>query len=254
MFAGWTPEGPEIMPSCDLTFTAVYNIVSQSDDFDVSATYLPGCFNEEITLDVALIQGEREPGGVYMVEGEYYKQVGLYNIKTVNEKSEVIQPNEGYRVTIKLAIPEAYKNYTSFMIYHRFTGGGREQLSTENGTIRIENGYLVFDVTKFSEFEVFVPSAYIKITQLPDKTVYYYKTAKELDLTGLRIRYTKADGTTKTLTDSSALTVTGFDSSKVGKQTITVKYGQYSDTFEVTVKYNWWQWIIYVLFLGFLKR
>jgi len=254
MFAGWTPEVPEIMPSSNLTFTAVYYIVSQSDDYDVSATYLTGSFNEDVTLEVAKIQGEREPGGVYMVEGEYYKQVGLYNIKMVNRNSEVVQPNDGYKVTIRIAIPEAYKNNKTFMVYHRFTGGGREQLSTENGTLKVENGYLVFDVTKFSEFEIFVPSPYIKITQLPDKTVYYYNTAKELDLSGIRIRYTKADGTTKTLTDSSALTVTGFDGSKVGKQTITVKYGQYSDTFEITVKYNWWQWIIHVLFLGFLKR
>lgn len=254
VFAGWTPEVPETMPSNDLTFTAVYYIVSQSADYDVSATYLPACYNEQVTLDVDLIKGEREPGGVYMVEGEYYKQVGLYNIKTVNENGEVIQPNDGYKVTIRLAIPEAYKNNKTFMIYHRFTGGGREQLSTENGTLRVENGYLVFDVTKFSEFEVFVPSAYIKITQLPNKTVYYYNTAKELDLSGIRIKFTKADGTTKTLTDSSALTVTGFDGSKVGEQTVTVKYGQYSDTFEVTVKYNWWQWIIYVLFGFFIKK
>ncbi len=253
VFAGWTPEVPETMPSNSLTFTAVFVIVSQSDDFDVSATYLPGCFDEEVTLEVDLIQGDREPGGVYMVEGEYYKQVGLYNIKTVNGNAEVIQPNEGYKVTIRMAIPEAYKNNKSFMVYHRFTGGGREQLSTENGTLKVENGYLVFEVTKFSEFEIFVPTSHIKITQLPDKTVYYYNTAKELDLTGLRIRYTNSDGTTKMLNESSPLTVTGFDGTQVGKQTITVKYGQYSDTFDVTVKYNWWQWIIYVLFLGLFK-
>lgn len=253
-FTGWSPEIPEIMPSNNLSFTAVYVVVSQSADYDVLATYLPGCYNENVTLEVTKIQGEREPGGIYMVDGEYYKQVGLYNIKTVNENSEIVQPNEGYKVTIRLAIPDAYKDNTTFMIYHRFTDGGREQLSTENGTLRIENGYLVFEVSKFSEFEVFVPAPYIKITQLPDKTVYYYNTADELDLTGLRILYKKADGTTKVLTDSSAITVTGFDGSKVGEQTITVKYGQYSDTFNVTVKYNWWQWIIYVLFFGIFKR
>ncbi len=253
VFVGWSPEVPETMPSYNLTFTAVYNVVLQSGDFNVSATYLLGCYDENVTLEVALIEGDREPGGVYMVDGEYYKQIGLYNIKTVNENSEVVQPNEGYKVTIRIAIPEAYKNQTSFMIYHRFTGGGREQLSTSAGTLRIENGYLVFEVTKFSEFEIFVPAAYIKITHLPDKTVYYYNTAKELDLTGLRIRYTNSNGTTKMLNESSPLTVTGFDGTQVGKQTITVKYGQYSDTFDVTVKYNWWQWIIHVLFLGLFK-
>lgn len=251
IFAGWSPEVPETMPSNSLTFTAVFVIVSQSDDFDVSATYLTGCFDDEVSLEVALIQGDREPGGVYMVEGEYYKQVGLYNIKTVNGNSEVVQPNEGYKVTIRIAIPEAYKNNKTFMVYHRFTGGGREQLSTENGTLKVENGYLVFDVTKFSEFEIFVPSPYIKITQLPAKTVYAY--GEDIDLGGISVIYSNSDGVKKVVTDTDHLVISGYNSKKIGTQTVTVRYGTYSDTFEVTVRYNWWQWIIYVMFFGLFK-
>lgn len=251
VFVGWTPQIPDEMPSGDLIFHAVFNKFSKSEDYDVSATYSPGCFDEEISLDVAEITGDREPGGVYMVEDEYYKQIGLYNIKAVNSNSEVIQPNEGYTVTIKMAIPEAYKNRTEFMVYHRFTGGGREQLSTENGTLRVENGYLIFEVSEFSEFEIFIPSASVKITHLPDKTTYNYNT-DEIDLTGIRLRYTKPDGTSKVITDTSLMTVKGFDGTKLGKQTVTVSYGQYSDTFEVEVVYTWWQWIVRILFLGFL--
>lgn len=252
-FIGWTPEVPEIMPSDNLSFTAVYATVSQSADYDVSATYYPGCFDEEVTLEVDLIQGEREPGGVYMVDGEYYKQVGLYNIKTVNENSEVIQPNDGYKVTIRLAIPEAYKNQTSFMIYHRFVDGGREQLSTENGTLKVENGYLVFDVTKFSEFEIFIPavSPSMRISRLPDKTIYVYKT-DDIDLTGIKLTITRSDGTTKSVTDTKHIYVTDFDNTVVGTQTVTVKYGQYTDTMEVEVVYTWWQQLIRILFFGFL--
>lgn len=265
VFAGWSPEVPETMPSNSLTFTAVFVIVSRSDEFDVSATYLTGCFDEEVTLEVASIQGEREPGGIYMVDGEYYKQVGLYNIKTVNEKSEIVQPNEGYKVTIRLAIPEAYKNEISFMIYHRFAGGGREQLSTENGTLKVENGYLVFDVTKFSEFEVFVktdkpaepetpiekviPS--IKITALPAKTVYTY--GEDIDLTGIRVVYTNSNSEKKVVTNTNYLSLSGYDSKEIGTQTVTVKYGNCSDTFEVTVKYTFWQWIIKILTFGLFK-
>lgn len=255
VFAGWTPEVSETMPSNSLTFTAVFVIVSQSDDYDVSATYYPGCFDEEVTLEVDLIKGEREPGGVYMVDGEYYKQVGLYNIKPINENGDVIQPNDGYKVTIRLAIPEAYKNQNSFMIYHRFVEGGREQLSTANGTIRIENGYLIFDVTKFSEFEIFIPvpavSTSMRISRLPDKTTYVYKT-DEIDLTGIRLTITKPDGTTKSVTDTKHIYVTDFDNSVVGTQTVTVKYGQYTDTMEVNVVYTWWQQLIRIFLLGFL--
>ena len=251
IFAGWSPEVPETMPSNSLTFTAVFVIVSQSDDYDVSATYLPGCFDEEINLDVALIEGEREPGGVYMVEGEYYKQIGLYNIKTVNGNAEVVQPNEGYKVTIRLAIPEEYKNNKTFMVYHRFTGGGREQLSTENGTLKVENGYLVFDVTKFSEFEIFVPIPYIKITQLPAKTVYKY--GESIDLSGIKVIYSNSDGVKNAVTDTDYLVVNGYNSKEIGTQTVTVRYGTYTDTFEVTVKYTFLQWIIRIFSFGLIR-
>ncbi|MBQ7122393.1 MAG: leucine-rich repeat protein [Clostridia bacterium] len=250
VFAGWSPAIPDEMPAMPLQFTAVFNKFSKSEDYDVSATFLPEAFSEEVSLNVTEITADREPGGVYMVEGEYYKQIGLYNIKALNAASAVVQPNEGYTVTIKMAIPDAYKNRADFMVYHRFTGGGREQLSTENGTLRVENGYLIFVVSQFSEFEIFVPTASMKISHLPDKTSYFY--GEDIDLTGIRLRYTKADGTTKSITDASAMTVSGYDSTKTGKQTVTVRYGQYTDTFEVTVSYSLWQWIIRILFLGFL--
>ena len=262
VFAGWSPAVPETMPSNSLAFTAVFVKVIHSDKFDVSATFQSGCFDEDVSLNVAEIEGDREPGGVYMVEGEYYKQVGLYNIKTVNENSEVVQPNEGYKVTIRLAIPEAYKNEASFMIYHRFVDGGREQLSTANGTLKVENGYLVFDVTKFSEFEVFVktdkpaepetpvekvtPS--INITTPPNKTTYAY--AEDIDLTGIRVVYTNSDGEKKVVTDTKHITVSGYNSKQIGTQTVTVKYADCSDTFEVKVRYTFWQWIIKIFTFG----
>ena len=265
VFAGWSPAVPETMPSNSLTFTAVFVKVIHSDKFDVSATFQSGCFDEDVSLDVAEIEGDREPGGVYMVDGEYYKQVGLYNIKTVNKNSEIVQPNKGYKVTIRFAIPEAYKNITSFMIYHRFSGGGREQLSTSAGTLRIENGYLVFEVTQFSEFEILVktdkpaepetpaektePS--LRISVLPVKTVYAF--AEDLDLTGISVIYTNANGEKKVITNTDLLTVSGYDSRKTGTQTVTVSYGNCSATFEVTVKYTFWQWILRIITLGLYR-
>lgn len=267
-FVGWTPEVPETMPYDlydSLMFTAVFNKITKAENYDVTVLFPDKAFDEPISLDVAEIQGDREPGGVYMVDGEYYKQVGLYNIKPVNENGNVIQPNEGYKVTIRLAIPEAYRNQSSFMIYHRFVDGGREQLSTSAGTLRIENGYLVFDVTRFSEFEIFVktdkpaepeipvekkePS--IRISVLPVKTVYAF--AEELDLTGISVVYTNADGEKKVITNTKHLAVSGYDSRKTGTQTVTVNYGNCTDTFEVTVRYTFWQWIIRIFTFGLYK-
>lgn len=250
-FTGWSPEIPETMPSHGLMFTAKFNEVTKSDKYDVSASYEEGCFDEDVTLDVNEIETEREPGGVYMVEGKYYDQVGLYNIKALNESSDIVQPNDGYKVTIRIALPEAYKNQKEFVIYHRFVGGGREQLSTAAGTVRVENGYLIFEVESFSEFEILVPTASIRVVSAPAKTVYRY--GEDIDLTGINVVYTDDEGKTKTVTNTSLLTVSGYDSKEIGKQTVTVSYGQHRDTFEVEVKYSFWQWLIRILFLGLIK-
>lgn len=250
-FVGWTPEIPDAMPSANISFQAVFKVVTKSEEFDVSATYSADAFDESISLDVNEIEGDREPGGVYMVEGKYYDQVGLYNIKAVNGNSDVVQPNEGHTVTLRIPIPEAYKNRTAFVIYHRFVDGGREQLSTANGTLKVENGYLVFDVSSFSEFEVLAVAPSIKIVREPVKTVYAY--GEEIDLTGIKVIFISSDGKEKVVTKTEYLTVSDYDSSKIGTQTVTVKYGNYSDTLKVKVRYTFWQWIAKILTFGMFK-
>lgn len=250
LFVRWFPEVPDVMPSEDLYFAAVFDKVLKSDNFDVSVTYSPDCFDEEISLDVSEITENREPGGIYMVDGKTYKQVGIFNIKVVSESNEVIQPNEGHKVTIKIAIPKAYNDRTDFVLYHRFVDGGREQLSTSAGTITVADGYLIFEVSKFSEFELLVKSGNMSISKLPQKLNYSYK--ENINLEGIELKITNADDTVNYITDTSLMTVSGFDSSETGKQTVTVTCNGFSDTFEVNVSYNWWQWIIRILFLGFL--
>ena len=73
-----------------------------------------------------------------------------------------------------------------------------------------------------------------------------------LNLSGLALNMTYADGTTETVTDTSKMNVTGFDNSKTGTQTVTVEYEGVTASFDVTVSYAWWQWIIRILLLGFL--
>lgn len=251
VFVGWSPEIPEVMPSEGLTFTAVYNIFSQAEGYDVSATYSVDAFDEPVSLDVKEVEGEREPGGVYMVDGQNYNQVGLYNIKAVNEAEKVVQPNEGHKVTIRLALPAAYANRTSFVVYHRFVDGRREQLSTANGTLRVEDGYLIFEVSNFSEFEVLAVTPIIKITSLPAKTVY--ACGEKIDLSGISIVFVSTDGKETVITDTEYLSVSGFDSSEPGTRTVKVNYGQYSDTFRVKVRYTFWQWIIKILTFGLIQ-
>lgn len=91
----------------------------------------------------------------------------------------------------------------------------------------------------------------IRIVSLPDKTQYIYKV-DSLDLSGLVIKMMCSDGTSKIINDTKAITTYGFNVDSVGEKTITVSYGGYTDEFEITVSYAWWQWIIRILLLGFI--
>ncbi|MBR4050862.1 MAG: leucine-rich repeat protein [Clostridia bacterium] len=93
------------------------------------------------------------------------------------------------------------------------------------------------------------PVADIEIITTPTKTAYTYKTGN-IDLSGIELKVTYEDGYSETVTDTSKMTVSGFDSKKVGNQTVTVEYAGATAEFQVGVSYAWWQWIIRIILLG----
>ncbi len=114
------------------------------------------------------------------------------------------------------------------------------------------------DITVVAEYEKAetpdVPKATItgiETISLPNKTQYTYKV-DSLDLSGIAVKVMYSDGTSKIITDTKALNVYGFNVDSVGTKTITVEHSGYTDEFEITVSYVWWQWIIRILLLGFI--
>lgn len=71
----------------------------------------------------------------------------------------------------------------------------------------------------------------LEISSMPSKTTY--EVGESLDTTGLSVKVTYSDGSTKTL--DSGYTVSGFDSTSAGKKTVTVSYKGKNTTFIVTV-------------------
>lgn len=241
-------------------------MLKSSEKEGVIAAYPDNCFNEEITLSVEDLnkKGDLVSGGFYEMEG--HKRVGLYSIKPVNNKSETVQPTK--TVEIRLPLPHDVGENDTVVVYHMFSESGREKFTTKpeketDKLLIIKGGYLIFNINHFSEFAIYVeldeptPApepvtvSSISIASLPAKTAYTYKL-DSLDLSGLALTVTYSDGTTETVTDTSAMKVSGFDNTKTGSQTVTVEYEGKTATFEVTVTYVWWQWIIKILLLGFL--
>ncbi len=229
-----------------------YNYVQKwltDEKTGVSVAYYDDCFNENVKLSVEELSGASELGGIYFTDGKSNKQIGFFNIKMVNDKNEACQPNSGKQVTLKIKIPEQYKNRKDFTVYHWLTNGGREKFKTSENQAWIENGYILFNVKSFSPFALYAESA-TELVKTPAKKSYAYK--ENLDLSGIELSVIKADGTPETVTDTSKMQVSGYDSSKIGEQTVTVTYEGDSVEFKVNVQYSWWQWIIRILFLGFL--
>lgn len=92
-----------------------------------------------------------------------------------------------------------------------------------------KDAYVIFRPEK-----VITDTSKIVIKTNPTKTTYYQN--QTLDLSGGVITVTSTDGTTKdvAMTDSD-VKVTGYNSTKVGEQTITVTYDGKSASFTVTV-------------------
>lgn len=74
--------------------------------------------------------------------------------------------------------------------------------------------------------------------QVTPPTVTDYAAGNEMDLTGMTVTANYVDGTTADVTEAVLAdkeAVKGFDSSKTGKQTITITYGGKSKTVDITV-------------------
>ena len=92
----------------------------------------------------------------------------------------------------------------------------------------------------------------LSVKNKPNKIEYVYRSNNTIDMTGLSVLVNYTDGTSEVITDSTKITSKGLNTHKAGKQTITITYEGIETSYEIRVKYTWWQWIIRILLLGFL--
>ena len=105
--------------------------------------------------------------------------------------------------------------------------------SKENTNLSLTISYTENGITKTATYEVSVVDSVksITINGTPQSEVKY---GEELDLSKIKLDVTKGSGTTQeTVTDSM---ISGYDKTKIGKQTVTITYGGQTTTFDVTVK------------------
>ena len=88
-----------------------------------------------------------------------------------------------------------------------------------------------------------------KIKSLPEKTSYIYKKSQP-NWEGIQLEVTYDSGEKELITDLSQMSFSEFDNTSVGKKTIRVEYNGFFDSFDVQVKYAWWQWLIVIFLFG----
>ncbi len=135
-------------------------------------------------------------------------------------------------------------NTTGLIVSAVYSDGSKEPLSETDYTITgydATPGKQTVTVTYqelTAEFEVTVKEKTltgIEITTVPDKLVYL-EAAEELDVSGGKLKLFYNNGTTEEIDLSDDMITGGFDNTKPGKQTVTMSYGDYTATFEVTVQ------------------
>ncbi|MBO5410157.1 MAG: bacterial Ig-like domain-containing protein [Clostridia bacterium] len=247
----------------DITVSEEKKTVIPDEDTDFSPE--ENCFDKDVSLLVTEGVSDDEiltRFKTYVTGKSSLKEI--YNIRFVDSEGNIVQPAEGKKVTVRIKAPALESDTAKYYVTHRSSETGSFSMY-KNDLIRYENGYIVFEVDHFSYFAVCVEETEstpdsepapvtvesITVATLPVKTAYTYKL-DSLDVTGLALTVTYSDGATETVTDTSKMTVSGFDSGKTGAQKVTVEYEGASAEFEVTFTYVWWQWIIRILLLGFL--
>ncbi len=106
-----------------------------------------------------------------------------------------------------------------------------EEVAFEGFTIIGEPGSAAQTYAEENGFAFVCPES-IKVSKLPDKTTYFIGDA--FDQTGIVVSYVNNDGSEDAI--NAEFTITGFDSSVAGKNTITVAYDGKTATFDVEIK------------------
>lgn len=88
----------------------------------------------------------------------------------------------------------------------------------------------------------------ITVDRLPTKTNYYYK--ETVDASGMRLEVIYSDGSSEIVTEGYKISPT--ECTERGVQTVKVEYKGFSAGFEINVSFAWWQWVIWILLLGFI--
>lgn len=222
----------------------------------IEAYYLAAYPNIRLTISgpETLIGGMKITGAGLIAEGQTdYQQVEIrVSESELPEGMEEIEGKAAYAMAFELTVNgEAAEAEVPVWVRMKVPGGIPQEkitiLSVGDGgdaeriIPMVKDGFMEFGMNSFGTLIVFSDKEngggeerileHIAVTAKPDKTEY--RMGEAFDPAGLEVTAYYSDGTKETVTEYE---VSGFDSGKIGTQTITVIYKGKMAAFEVTVK------------------
>lgn len=189
------------------------------------------------------IQKELNLEGMYsLVSNEELKKYNLNGAANINLSKEDYNKLKGYNLVLKsgkdvfvnIQIEETNISIENIPV-------GVYEIEDTNDSYDIAAKYLIVKEDKITTMSSTLNNP--ELAEFEDKTIekveftipnkVTYTKGEELDFSGLSIKVFFKDGTTKT-TDVG-YNISGYNKNRIGKQTVTIIYKDYSTTFEVEV-------------------
>ena len=174
----------------------------------------------------------------------------IYDISTI-KNGEKVQPDG--KVTVRIPVPAEFETTNILVFYIDSTNG-----TATNIPAKVVNGYVEFETDHFSYYAIVEKLGKVKSISVNDISMDYKSSATvtpsiSVD-SGVKytVVYSSSNADVVSVDSNGRLTTNGTGSATI-TVTVTDEYGNtVSDTCEVNVKYNWWQWIIVIVLFGWI--
>ena len=221
------------------------NITDERTGIQVSAP--GGTFDSDVTLKVEEVLSGSSFDIIGKVNGK--SKTKVFTIETYVD-GQSVQPNGD--VTVRIPVPDGFNAEKCKLYYLNTSSKNPEEIA-----FRVEDGYIVFTTNRFGDWAI-IQTAEMPTVSVNDIGLNYKKSvALNPSVTvdenaSYTVTYTSSDTSVARVDENGKVYGAKKGSAEI-TVTVTDEYGNtVSDTCKVNVTYAWWQWIIVIVFFGWI--
>ena len=221
------------------------NITDERTGIQVSAP--GGTFDSDVTLKVEEVLSGSSFDIIGKVNGK--SKTKVFTIETYVD-GQSVQPNGD--VTVRIPVPDGFNAEKCKLYYLNTSSKNPEEIA-----FRVEDGYIVFTTNRFGDWAI-IQTAEMPTVSVNDIGLNYKKSvALNPSVTvdenaSYTVTYTSSNPSVARVDENGKVYGAKKGSTEI-TVTVTDEYGNTaSDTCNVNVTYAWWQWIIVIVFFGWI--